>query len=128
MATAQELTREQWQSYIDAARHQVARPVITAAEQTERQQLLDRVRQVASELKSRFEIKRVILFGSLANADWFTPDSDIDLAVEGLNADFYWQAWRLAEDIIDTRPVDFIELETAKESLRQAILRYGIEL
>lgn len=128
MATAQELTREQWQSYIDAARHRVARPATTAAEQTERQRLLDRVRQVATELKKRFEVRRVILFGSLANADWFTPDSDIDLAVEGLNADFYWQAWRLAEDIVDTRPVDFIELETAKESLRQAILRYGIEL
>lgn len=128
MATAQELTREQWQSYIDAARHRVARPATTAAEQTERQRLLDRVRQAATELKKRFEVRRVILFGSLANADWFTPDSDIDLAVEGLNADFYWQAWRLAEDIVDTRPVDFIELETAKESLRQAILRYGIEL
>ena len=128
MATAQELTREQWQSYIDAARHRVARPATTPAERTERQQLVNRVRQAATELKKRFEVRRVILFGSLANADWFTPDSDIDLAVEGLNADFYWQAWRLAEDIVDTRPVDFIELETAKESLRQAILRYGIEL
>ena len=83
---------------------------------------------MAAELKNRFEIKRVILFGSLANTDWFTPDSDVDLAVEGLNSDFYWQAWRLVEDIIDTRPVDFIELETAKDSLQQAILRYGIEL
>jgi len=128
MATAQELTREQWQSYIDAARHRVARPATTAAEQTERQRLLDRVRQAATELKKCFEVRRVILFGSLANADWFTPDSDVDLAVEGLNSNFYWQAWRLAEDIVDTRPVDFIELETAKESLRQAILRYGIEL
>jgi len=128
MPTALELTREQWQPYIEAARHQVKRPKVTIAEQIEREQLLNRVRQVAAELKARFKVKRVILFGSLANADWFTLDSDVDLAVEGLTSDDYWQAWRLAEDIINTRQVDFVELETAKESLRQGILRHGIEL
>ncbi len=128
MPTALELTREQWQPYIEAARHRVTRPEVTLAEQNEREQLLNRVRQVATELKTRFKAKRVILFGSLANADWFTSDSDVDLAVEGLTSDDYWQAWRLAEDIIHTRPVDFVEIETARESLRQAILRYGIEL
>ena len=128
MPTALELTREQWQPYIEAARHRVTRPKVTIAEQNEREQLLNRVRQAAAELKTRFKIKRVILFGSLANADWFTLDSDVDLAVEGLTSEDYWQAWRLAEEIINTRQVDFVELETAKESLRQAILRYGIEL
>ncbi len=128
MPTALELTREQWQPYIEAAQHRVKHPGITAAEQNEREQLIDRVHQVAAELRSAFRVKRIILFGSLVNADWFTLDSDVDLAVEGLTPDNYWQAWRLAEDIIKTRQVDFVEIETAKESLRQAILRYGIEL
>lgn len=128
MPTALELTREQWQPYIEAARQRPAPPELTPAEQQQREQLLVRVRQVATELKSRFRAKRVILFGSLAYADWFAPDSDVDLAVEGLRAKDYWQAWRLAEEIIEHRPVDLIEIETAKESLRQAILRYGMEL
>ena len=125
MPAALELTREQWQPYIEAARQQVKRPKVTPAEQNQREQLLKRIRQAATELKTRFKAKRVILFGSLADADWFTPDSDVDLAVEGLPPEVYWQAWRLAEDIINTRLVDFIELETAKESLRK--LSCGME-
>lgn len=128
MPTALELTREQWQPYIEAARHRVTRPKLTVTEQNERDQLLNRVRQVATELKTQFMAKRVILFGSLANADWFGPASDVDLAVEGLLPDTYWQAWRLAEEIINSRPVDFVDLKMAKESLRLAILRDGIEL
>jgi predicted nucleotidyltransferase len=128
MPTALELTPEQWQPYIEAIRQRPELPELTPAEQHQREQLLARVRQVAAELKFRFKAERVILFGSLAHADWFAADSDVDLAVEGLSAGDYWQAWRLAEEIIEYRPVDLIEIETAKESLRQAILRYGMEL
>ena len=128
MPTALELTHEQWQPYIEAVRKRPELPELTPAEQQQRERLLVRVRQVATELKSRFRAKRVILFGSLTQADWFTAGSDVDLAVEGLTAADYWQAWRLAEEIIEHRPVDLIEIETAKESLRRAILRYGMEL
>ncbi len=79
-------------------------------------------------LKSRFGVRRVVLFGSLAHAAWFNPTSDVDLAVEGLPTDAYWKAWRLAEEFITGRPVDLIEIESAGESLRRAIQRYGVEL
>ena len=128
MPTALELTREQWQPYIEAARQRPAPSGLSLAEQQQREQLLVRVRQVAAELKSRFKAKRVILFGSLAHTDWFTADSDVDLAVEGLAGADYWQAWQLAEEIVQTRPVDLIETETAKDSLRRAIFRYGMDL
>lgn len=128
MPTALELSREQWQAYIEAARQRPGPPELTEAEQQQREELLDLARQVAAELKARFKAKRVILFGSLAQAEWFRPDSDVDLAVEGLTAAHFWAAWRLAEEIVKTRPVDLVEIETAKESLRQAILRYGMEL
>jgi predicted nucleotidyltransferase len=128
MPTALELTREEWQPYIDAARQRAAPPEPTLVEQRERKQLMARVREVSSALKARFGVRRVIVFGSLANAEWFTPDSDIDLAVEGLAVNDFWEAWRLAEEIIADRPVDLIEIEMAKESLLQAIQRYGIEL
>lgn len=128
MPTALELTRKEWQRYIEAARKRPARHQITSAERREREELLGRVRNVAAALKTRLGAHRVILFGSLANQDWFTPDSDVDLAVEGLAVEDFWKAWQLAEELIGDRPVDLIEIETAKESFRQAIQRYGLEL
>ena len=128
MPTALELTREGWRPYLETARRRPAPPEPTPAERRERARLLARVREAAEALKAHFGARRVVLFGSLAHEAWFAPDSDVDLAVEGLASDDYWRAWRLAEEIIGDRLVDLIEIETAGESLRQAIERYGIEL
>src|SRR5574341_1743645 len=128
MPTALELTREEWQPYIEAARRRPPPPGPTPAEERERTQLMARVQEVSAALKARFGVRRVMVFGSLANPDWFSPDSDVDLAVEGLAVEHFWAAWRLAEEIIADRPVDLIEIETAQASLLQAIQRYGIEV
>lgn len=128
MATALELAREGWSPYIEALSRRPAPPELSPEEQRERKQLLARVRQAAAMLKSRFRAQRVVLFGSLAHASWFVRDSDVDLAVEGLSSEDYWQAWRLVEEIIGDRPVDMIDIETSGKSLRQAIERYGLEL
>lgn len=126
MPTALELGRDGWKPFLEAARRR--RPARIDLEHPERQRLLSLARQVAEALKARFGVKRVILFGSLAHGAWFAPDSDVDLVVEGLSDKDYWEAWRLAEEIIGDRPVDFIELEMAGDSLRRAIERYGVEL
>lgn len=128
MPTALELSREEWQPYIEAARKRLVSPNLSLAEQEQREQLLSRVRAAASQLKSQFNVQRVILFGSLAGTDWFIPDSDVDLAVEGLTTDNFWHAWRIVEDVIGDRPVDLVEIETASEALRNAIQKYGLEL
>ena len=128
MATALELTREGWAPYIAALSRRPAPPELSPEEQRDRKQLLARVRQAAAMLKSRFSARRVVLFGSLAHASWFVRDSDVDLAIEGLASEYYWQAWRLVEEILGDRPVDLIEIETAGESLKRAIERYGVEL
>lgn len=128
MPTALELAREGWKPYLEGARRRPAPPEPTPAEQGERARLLARVRQAAEALKARFEVKRVVLFGSLAHAAWFAPDSDVDLAVEGLAEADYWEAWRLVEEVIGDRLVDLIEIEKAGASLRRAIERYGVEL
>lgn len=127
MATALELTREGWASYLVGARQQPDLE-LTPAQKEERERLLERVRQVAAAIKDRFGARRVILFGSLAHTGWFAPDSDVDLAVEGLTAENYWNAWGVAEEIIGDKPVDLIEVERATESLRRAIARHGMEL
>jgi predicted nucleotidyltransferase len=128
MPTALELTREEWQPYIKAARKRLAPPKLSLAEQQQREQLLTRVRDAAKQLKSQFGVQRVVLFGSLADTDWFIPNSDVDLAVEGLSASDFWNAWRVVEDVIGDRPVDLVELEMASEALRNAIQKYGMEL
>lgn len=127
MATALELTRAGWESYLAGVRRQPA-PELTPAEAEARERLLGRARQAAAAIKGRFGARRVILFGSLAHAGWFARDCDVDLAVEGLAVDTYWQAWGLAEQIIGERPVDLIEVETAGQALRRAIARHGVDL
>jgi len=128
MPTALELTREGWQSYLEAARRRPTPPDLTPAERRARERLLGRIREAAALLKTRFGARRVILFASLAHRAWFVPDSDVDLVVEGLAGDDYWQAWRLVEEVIMDWPVDLIEMETASKSLLRAVQRYGVDL
>jgi predicted nucleotidyltransferase len=128
MPTALELTRKDWRSYIEGHSLRPTLRELTPGEQRERSHLLARAKEVAATLKSRFAVRRVVLFGSLAHESWFVSGSDVDLAIEGLDARYYWEAWRLAEEIIKDRPVDLIEIEAATESLKGAIERYGVEL
>ncbi len=128
MATALELSRDGWTSYLDAARRRPTPPPLDLGEGGKRDALLARVREVAAVLRARFGARRVVLFGSLAHAAWFAQDSDIDLAVEGVAAGQYWEAWRVAEAIIPDRPVDLVDMETVGKGLRRAIDRYGFDL
>ena len=128
MPTALELDRVEWQRYLKAAKQRRRAKASTPQEHREKQHLMAQIRKLAEELKSRFDVHRVVLFGSLAHEAWSISDSDVDLAVEGLSEDAYWDAWRLAEAMISDRSVDLIELEKASPSLREAIDRYGVSL
>jgi predicted nucleotidyltransferase len=128
MTTALELTRKELKKYEDSVRELRGERILTPEEQTVREDLFRKIGQASNLLKSRFGAKKVWLFGSLAHQAWFTLESDVDLAVEGLQSGDYWEAWRAVEDIILHREVDLIEIETASNSLRKAIERYGVNL
>ena len=128
MPTALQLGPSGWQRYLKAGRHRNRPATPAASERKEHKGLLTRVRKAADVLKQQFGVRRVVLFGSLAHRAWFDSDTDVDLAVEGLHVQDYWQAWKVVEDIIGDRPVDMVEIERAKPSLRQSIIRSGIEL
>jgi len=128
MPTALEIGPEGWKRYAGSASRQSVLPHITEAAKDERRKLMTRVHELATALKTRYGVKRVILFGSLAHDAWFMDDSDVDLAIQGLSAEDYLKAWGLAEEIIGDRPVDLVEIETATESLKKAIERYGVEI
>jgi predicted nucleotidyltransferase len=130
MPTALQLTPAERQSYIEGIRHRAAlldKP-LTPEEASAREQLLARVRLAAAEIKARFGVKRIILFGSLAHKAWFSPGSDVDLAVEGLEGQAYWEAWQIIEQIIGDRSIDLVDIATASPSLKQAIERHGVML
>ena len=130
MPTVLDLTSEERQHYVAALRARMTRQSkpLSAADRKVREDLLSVVSQVASQIKLRFGATRVVLFGSLAHEAWFWPESDVDLAVEGLDSTSYWEAWRLAEQIIHGRNVDMVEIESARPALKRAIERYGVEL
>lgn len=66
-------------------------------------------RRIAKILQQKFSAKKVILFGSLASKNYFSPGSDIDLAVTGIG-DNYFKAYghclRECEYDLDLKPYD----------------------
>lgn len=128
MPTALELRREDWRRYKKGLDRRSAPRRLTPEEQREMNRLLARARELTKMLKRQFGVRKVVIFGSLARMSWFTPGSDVDLAVEGLETREYWRAWKLAEDIIADRPVDFVQIESVSDSLKRAIDQYGVEL
>ena len=128
MATALDLKTEGWDHYIEKLSKRPPKPDLSPEQREERKSLLVRVQDAAKMLKSRYGVRRVVLFGSVAHESWFVSSSDVDLAVEGLQGKAYWRAWRDVEEIIGDRPVDFIEIEAAGESLKRSIDGQGIEI
>jgi hypothetical protein len=57
MPTALELSREQWQPYIEAAKKRLVPRELSYAEKQQRNQLLMRLREAAARLKSQFGIQ-----------------------------------------------------------------------
>jgi predicted nucleotidyltransferase len=123
--TALELYPQGLKPYIEGLRRRVAAP---PPEKRGKAALLRRVRRAAALLRSRFGAQRVVLFGSLAHAAWYSPESDVDLAVEGIAGADFWKAWAEVERVIGGRRIDLVDLATASDSLHQAIARHGIEL
>ena len=78
MPTALELTPEEWRIYIEAASRRPASRKLTPEEEKERELLLGRIKEVATMLKSRFGVRRVMLFGSLVHKPSLTQRSDVD--------------------------------------------------
>ena len=95
---------------MDAARRRQT-PHWIEEESGVRDELLGRTREVATVLKGQFGARRVVLFGSLADKQWFGPHSDVDLATEGVTSSQYWDAWRVAGEMIGDRVVDLIEID-----------------
>lgn len=92
-------------------------------------ELRERAAAIARSLRETYgERVRVVLFGSITDADRTVAASDIDIAVEGLSPSEYWDAWRRVEPLAGDARLDFIRLEGAGQALRRAIESEGEEI
>ena len=128
MATALELGPKGWKKYRPRPEEISLHSGLIAVQDGVTDELFKRAKEIGRILKNQLGARRVILFGSLMHLGWFGPESDVDLAVQGLGWKEFCKAWSIAEDLIGDRPVDLIDLDTVGESLMRAIERYGVEL
>lgn len=104
---------------IAAVRHNLqARAERERAEREARRAVAERaVSEAVQKAVANFpSVKRVFLFGSVTRPNAFRPDSDVDVAIEGLGLADYFPTWRAIEeaapgwtiDVRDiTQPSDF---------------------
>ena len=80
--------------------------------------------QVAVMLYENFGATQVAVFGSLAERDWFSKQSDIDIAVWGLPSNNYFSA--VAETIGFSREfkIDLVRFESCKSAFRKRVQSY----
>ncbi len=117
------------ETYADYLPHIKAR---WEAEQTSweqrRQQAWIVVRQIADMLRTTFDAKQLIVFGSLADKGPFDDRSDIDLAVGGMRPTDFFRAYAQAMAVSSTFKLDLVDLDDCPTQMRQTILRSGVPL
>lgn len=103
-----------------------AKELDRAAEQR-RERINTRLPEMVSALAAHPEVRRVVLFGSVARGE-IRPDSDIDLAVEGLDGMASLHAWLDVEAAARGLPFSLVELERASDELTAQINQDGVTL
>ena len=85
-------------------------------------------RTAAHLLREQFGARQVVAFGSLTHRAWFTPWSDIDIAVWGIPAHQFYRAVAAVTGISPDFEVDVVDAEDCSTSLRRIIESEGKEL
>jgi predicted nucleotidyltransferase len=90
---------------------------------------IDKAKEIADYLKTRYGVKNIYLFGSLAWRKKFSCHSDIDLYIESFPKEIcYWEAVAKSEEIAAPYPVTIIMAETANPEMKEKIEREGLLL
>ena len=85
-------------------------------------------RKAAQILRERYGVKRVRVFGSLLHPERFHAESDVDLAVEGLTAQEYWDALADVLFLDDKVAVELVDSETCPKAIWATVEREGVDL
>lgn len=91
--------------------------------QKDKDNILQVIREIYSELAGRFTVRRIGVFGSFAKGDE-NPESDVDIIVELAEPTFdnYMDLKFRLEDVLN-RPVDLVMADTLKPRIKPIIER-----
>lgn len=85
-------------------------------------------RRVATVLYQDYDAKKVAVFGSLTEREWFTKNSDIDIIVWGLSYNKCLNAVRETDDLESEFKIDIIDFETSSGLFRERVLSQAIPI
>jgi uncharacterized protein len=94
-----------------------------------KKEALYRAGQIAHMLKTRYDIKNVYLYGSLAKEEYFDSKSDIDLYIENWKEKLnYWRMLNEAESIARPYNISIITDKEILPSFKKNVEKEGITL
>jgi predicted nucleotidyltransferase len=85
-------------------------------------------RSAAQLLQNRYGVNRIRVFGSLLHPDQFHAKSDVDLAVEGLAVQDYWDALADILFLDNEITVDLVDPSTCPPAVWANVEREGVDL
>lgn len=86
------------------------------------------VHRAAQLLRQRYGVTRVRVFGSLLHPSQFHAESDVDLAVEGLAVDDYWDALADVLFLDKQITVDLVDPDLCPPAIWEIVEREGVDL
>lgn len=123
MPTARDLTAEELARYRAAARSRQQQETEALARREARAWKL--AQRAAALLYDRFEVDRVVVFGSLTHPGCFTEWSDLDLAAWGLRPRDSLRAMAELANLGTDVAVNLVDVATCSDPLRLVIEREG---
>ena len=85
-------------------------------------------KEAARLLRKRYKVSRVRVFGSLIHKERFHDSSDVDLAIEGLKPEDYWDAVTSVLFLDSRLQVEIIDQATCNSEIWEVVEREGIDL
>lgn len=120
------ISAEQMAVYQRTARRREAERRQAAVVRRERAWLV--AAQAAAVLKKQFGAERVVVFGSLVDNGRFHADSDIDLAVYGIDPARFLRAWHVVDELAPDIDIDLVDMAVAREWVHGVLTERGVDL
>lgn len=106
--------------------------MLIICKQTNQKKRYQKGLQIASQgaklLAEKYNVKKIVLFGSFLDINKVRSHSDIDLAVWGLSDNHYYQALNYLLELSPEFSFDLVQVESASDSLQNVILKQGVKL
>ena len=120
--TALELSPDEWKKYSPPKR------TVTAEIKARFDSAWELIPELANILREEFGATKIKVFGSALYVDYFSLNSDIDLAVWDIPSELYFEAACRVDEYNDEFRVDLVDPRLCRPGLRSAIDREGIEV